>query len=381
MEMYYKTDIDFISKEQLMELSETISRILKEESNINKKTQEILKILKQGASLIDSFRYAQVTKGSQNKKENYNKLLLKAAKYILKIRSFISDEDIDFIIQIQTPESGLSEVVVTQDQLLKGGLRIGKNGALQLDTAIKKSEEAVKTAQTLLNTSGWSSAWAALQEAGTVSYNKDNSVYESTKVSSSGKVHKIYQNKKRDLLTYISFAGESKTPSFWYGDNINSISYYNLGIVYEHFNKLRASLIEAQWENPMILYGDFLSQIAFIEPNPINTLLKDHQAGENVSFIKGGDIYLNGKAYQVKGNNNVIMSCYQIISSLNEIYQCFYDILSNSQNFNKNFQDIFYDKTGKITDQANSDYSKKFNELLEIFSKYSNKTLKSTIVV
>lgn len=254
---------------------------------------------------IDSHRtVTNKIRGSKNK-EKYKNLQLFGAKFLFNLRTFLTNETIEFLVGAVDTEGRVHKEQYTQDKIINtaGSLR----ASLSTEAIVLHS-----SLENIKNLSVWDNEsladmWIKILQYGTNdTFNWEKSPEEKViDTYNKQKERFIYKNTQKDNLVYIGYAGPQPSPNKIYYYNKNGgFYYYNRGWLYE-------------WYNALMDNDNALNNLSnSIDKGSIEPLIGKV---DRVKGLKGGDIQINGQQIQVKYGNKQIITFANIKKTINSI--------------------------------------------------------------
>lgn len=253
---------------------------------------------------------------SANNKGRIEALMVIGATYLFRLRTFLLDDSISFILgETIIDDEGnkkpiLQNKILSQEGMLKSIRASFSSSAIVLQHNFNKlNSNEIAT----VNNASETEVWTMIQKAASVEgdYNKQKTGKGAIYKVVNKKRRRIYQSPDNDTNVFFRFSGKAHRVSKYYETDPNKpLTFFNNGWLYEWFQaKIVANNALAELKEAM--EGS---------EHPLMPILKNNQI-DNVKGIRGGDFSLGDKqgSRQAKYGNNKIISFVNIIQELSKI--------------------------------------------------------------
>lgn len=249
-------------------------------------------------------------------------LMSYGTKLIYLLRTYFTGEEISFLINAKSSETGQSESYLVPQSVVLQNLSKVKGWAIGLQydllqDAFTQANEFSSMIQKIQRKNEWN---RVLQLSEFLYKSED--VHKIAFKTKKGKVHWAYQNQKKDNQIYAYYAGE--WPVYYYnlgdGNSQKDFQYFNKGWLWEWYNSILLGASEEKYfATTLALQNDSIAPIIQPLDNTAGTRAGDFMTAYNAQI-------------QAKYNNQKIIS-YNNIKTL--LYQLNLDleqfIMANSQ--------------------------------------------------
>lgn len=328
-----------------------------------------LVIIDKESGILKFNKSGKINKRSNQNKDNYRMVQLFGGKLLYKLREFLLNEQIYYLLGGHGPKGGnLGEKLVPQNAMLEGLRASLSSNALVLNHNL----ESLQSFNILTNDS-IADMWQQILNWG-INITRNKSSFKQiprkpTKKDPDPK-RPVYQNVSKDSNVYMGFA--NKQPLWYYIEGGSQVQ-YNRGWLYEWY---RAQTLR-----------DTMSALAFIDKlgavqHPIGLLVSSSGGRENIQGLKAGDFsvlsnaLINydknaeqqlalGSQVQAKYNNQQIISFHNIKKSINAIYQLLNNYKKGILDINKTTRNVLNVFSTNDYNEINNEYDQLVDETIK----------------
>ena len=300
----------FITSEEFKDLYKLAGRSMASEQKLMSMSpiDQILSLCNTYERMLNSVANVSMNKANSynvnvkaGKSDKYRQVQVFGANIAFKLRRFLLDEEIFFLLGGHDPKRGFTERKIDQDTMLKNLRGSISKKAVVLTNGINRA------ANMQLMDAHIGDLWQQILSWAIFKNRKKEPGGEVASSDSDG-TRPIYQHLSKDSMAYIGFAGAKAKPLYYYNMGGSFLS-YNQGWLYEWYNR---KLLQDQME---------LSELAETMKKAKYPLRHIFYGMDNIPGIKGGDIYnvAERQQMQAKYGNAKIMSFNNIIATIKEV--------------------------------------------------------------
>ena len=350
---------NYITLSDVISLQDDIEKFFQGETNNNNNNnncQLLIQFCQRFKNILKKYQIQEINnKLIYNTKANDIKMAVRqimvvGAQFIFKLRTFLLDEEITFIIGGEDPKNkNLKTIEREQSEILNSLISDLSDGAVQLSSSLENVNKMNPVSSRVNN------LWKQIKKFSSV----ENIYKEGQSADKEVDDRKYYQKREKDIDVYLRFGNKNgvSVPYKYYGNNLK---FFNNGWLFEWFQ----TLITNNSNMEIILDNWFKNSMTPLSPIILGM--------DNIPGYKGGDFSAGTKLYQAKFQNQRLITFNAILELINQILSILqlYQIASNNDKQQRAAEllNLFIDSNSST---INESYDIIIDELLKTTGKLS----------